>query len=148
METKIKKEEAIKRMETLHLLPRIVKEFKEGTLNASEGPGILFWLTEEEKKLVSEFEENWSAVVYHVIRSQTIEGERHLTFLCVSNYESDWEQERKELQTLSPIRLKQSSSPVNAHETCAYVANLKYPCFSEFGYVAILPVNGGIVRLA
>ena len=50
------KEEAVSRMLRLGLHPNAVREFKEeGKLNRSEGPGLLYWLTEEEQQMVKEF---------------------------------------------------------------------------------------------
>lgn len=44
------KKEAISRMLRLGLHPNAVQEFKkEGKLNRSEGPGLLYWLTDEEQ---------------------------------------------------------------------------------------------------
>ena len=52
------KEEAIKRMEMLGLMDTVIKEFKEeGELNLSEQYGLLYWLNDEEKEMVRQFEE-------------------------------------------------------------------------------------------
>lgn len=47
------KKEAISRMLRLGLHPNAVQEFKEeDKLNRSEGPGLLYWLTDEERQIV------------------------------------------------------------------------------------------------
>ena len=48
--------EAIERMKMLHIMDRPIKEFeKEGVLNLSEEIGLLYWLDDEEKKMVADF---------------------------------------------------------------------------------------------
>lgn len=92
-----KKTEAIARMKQLNLHPDIIKEFEEeNILNLSENGGFLYWLTDEQKSYVEEFENKYNALVYHVIHDYTEFGEL-LTFLYVSDYEEEWETDRKEL---------------------------------------------------
>ena len=58
------KNEAIKRMKTLELYENVIKEFQEeNKLNLSESIGVLYWLKEEEKELVKEFENETGATV-------------------------------------------------------------------------------------
>ena len=74
METSRKKmkEEAVSRLLKWGLHPNVVREFKEeDKLNRSEGPGLLYWLTEEEQQMVKEFEETHNKVVYHLIKTPT-----------------------------------------------------------------------------
>ena len=62
-----KKQEALARMKFLDLHKNIIKEFdKENIVNMSER-AYLYWLTDEQKQYVSEFEEEYNALVYHVI---------------------------------------------------------------------------------
>lgn len=67
-----KKIEALERMRTLKLYPNIIKEFeKENIVNMSENGGFLYWLTDEQKEIVSDFEAEHDALVYHVIHDFT-----------------------------------------------------------------------------
>ena len=128
-----KKQEALERMKMLMLSPNIIKEFaKDGIVNMSETRGFLYWLDDEQKEYVSDFEEEHNALVYHVIHNYTEVGEM-LTFLYVSDDEDEWGYDRDDLK---------------AGYACAYVKNLDEDAFSEFGSVGIKPEFGGLVRTA
>lgn len=125
--------EALERMRILKLIPNAITEFaRNQTLNASEGGGFLYWLSDKEKETVRDFEKNYNALVYHVIKSSTEFGEL-LTFLYVSNYKDEWLLDREDLKNGNPI---------------AYVKNLSDDTCSEFGGVSITPRCGGLVRVA
>ena len=127
-----KKQEALDRMKTLNLYPNIIKEFQQdNTVNMSE-LGFLYWLTDEQKQYVSEFETEHDALVYHVIHNYTEFGEL-LTFFYVSDQEEEWEYDRADLKD---------------GYACAYVKNLDEEAFSEFGSVAFKEQFGGLVRTA
>ena len=127
-----KKQEALDRMKTLNLYPNIIKEFQQdNTVNMSE-LGFLYWLTDEQKQYVSEFETEHDALVYHVIHNYTEFGEL-LTFFYVSDHEEEWEYDRADLKD---------------GYACAYVKNLDEDAFSEFGSVAFKEQFGGLVRTA
>ena len=128
-----KKQEALERMKLLSLYPNIIREFeKDGIVNMSENGGYLYWLDDEQREYVSDFEEEYNALVYHVIHNYTEVGEM-LTFLFVSDYKEEWEMDREDLQ--SGI-------------ICAYVKNLSVDWCSEFGSVGIKPQYGGLLRTA
>lgn len=131
--------ECVKRMKLLNIFPQTVREFEnEGVVNYSEyNMGILYWLTEDMKKEVKEFEEKYNAVVYHVIHNMTEFGEL-LTFLYVDENTDEWEREKHDLQ---------ERDPNGVYITIAYVRNLNDPDFSEFGTVGIKPILGGIKRM-
>ena len=127
-----KKQEALDRMKMLNLYPNIIKEFQQdNTVNMSE-LGFLYWLTDEQKQYVSEFETEHDALVYHVIHNYTEFGEL-LTFFYVSDHEEEWEYDRADLKD---------------GYACAYVKNLDEDAFSEFGSVAFKEQFGGLVRTA
>ena len=133
------REEAVKRMKLLNIFPQTINEFEdEGTVNYSDyGCGILYWLDDSMKKMVSKFEDDHNAVVYHVIHDRTAFGELlSLLFVGVDEQEY-WEEEREELQD--------RSEDGNIY-TRAYVYNLSEPMFSEYGYIGITPKNGGLRR--
>lgn len=128
-----KKQEALKRMKLLNLYPNIVKEFeKENIVNLSENGGFLYWLNSEQKEIVSEFEKEHDALVYHVIHDFTAFGEL-LTFLYVSDYEEEWEDDVNDLKD---------------GYSCAYVKNLSDDFCSEFGSICFRQQFGGLVRTA
>jgi hypothetical protein len=64
------KKEAIRRMNKLKLIDYAVDSFeKDDVLHKSDfNKGILFWLSDEEKLRVKEFEKKYKALVYHVIK--------------------------------------------------------------------------------
>ena len=127
-----KKQEALERMKMLNLYPNIIKEFQQdNTVNMSE-LGFLYWLTDEQKEYISEFETEHDALVYHVIHNYTEFGEL-LTFFYVSDQEEEWEYDRADLKD---------------GYACAYVKNLDEEAFSEFGSVAFKEQFGGLVRTA
>ena len=129
----MKKQEAVARMKSLKLYPNIIREFEEkDVINLSENGGILYWLSDEQKQYVKEFEETYNTLVYHVIRSFTEFGEL-LTFLYVSDEQEEWEYDREDLK---------------GGYTCAYVKNLDEDLFSEFGSIGIKMQFGGLVRTA
>lgn len=122
--------EALKRMALLNLHPNAVKEFKEeGRLNYSFN-AMLYWTSKSHKKVIHEFEEKYEAVVYHVILNHTEFGVL-LTLLFVSKYEEEWERDCNDLGN---------------GEVMAYVCNMTDPDMSEFGYVGVKPLMGGVVR--
>ena len=128
-----KKQEALERMKMLKLYPNIIREFeKDNTVNLSENGGILYWLDDQQKEYVSEFETEHNALVYHVIHNYTEFGEL-LTFLYVSDYEEEWKCDRADLKD---------------GYACAYVKNLDEEAFSEFGSIAFKQQFGGLVRTA
>lgn len=128
-----KKIEALERMRTLKLYPNIIKEFeKENIVNMSENGGFLYWLTDEQKEIVSDFEAEHDALVYHVIHDFTGFGEL-LTFFYVSDDDEEWEYDREDLK---------------AGYACAYVKNLTDDMCSEFGSVCFKQQFGGLVRTA
>lgn len=128
-----KKIEALERMRTLKLYPNIIKEFeKENVVNMSENGGFLYWLNDEQKEIVAEFEQEHNALVYHVIHDFTGFGEL-LTFFYVSDDDEEWEYDREDLK---------------AGYACAYVKNLTDDMCSEFGSVCFKQQFGGLVRTA
>ena len=128
-----KKTEALERMKMLNLYPNIIREFeRDNILNLSENGGFLYWLSDEQKQYVSEFETEHNALVYHVIHNCTEFGEL-LTFLYVSDSKDEWGFDRADLKD---------------GYACAYVKNLDEEAFSEFGSIAFKQQFGGLVRTA
>lgn len=123
--------EALVRMNKLNLYENVIREFEEeGVINLSENGGILFWLDEEEEKIVRDFEEQYESIVYHVIKNNTEFG-MLLSLLYVSKYKEEWEDDN--------TMLDEGMSMV-------YVKNLDFEDFSEFGTIGIKQRIGGLVR--
>lgn len=127
----MQKAEAIKRMKALKVIPEAIRQFEQDDLvNCSEG-GALYWLDDEQKKMVAEFEEEYNALVYMVIHNQTEFGELY-NMLYVSQHEDEWQYDNEDLKD---------------GYAYAYVKNVTYEDFSEIGGIAIDNRFGGIVRV-
>lgn len=127
------KEEAIARMELLHIHPNCIADFKQADFVSYSRYGILcWWLTDEQQNRVREFEKQSGNLVYHVIEEDYVQLGRMLTFLYVSPYTSEWERDRKELEAGEPL---------------VYVANLSDEVYSEYGHVGIVSSNDGLRRI-
>lgn len=129
-----KRAEAVKRMNMLKMCPEAIRQFEQdGLVIISEPPiGALFWLDDEDKKRVAEFEKEHNALVYTIIRSYTSLGKMD-SFLYVSDYEEEWEEDIEDL--------KQG-------QVFAYVYNHDMPDCSEFGTIGIeLTVGAGLKRV-
>ena len=128
----IKKEEAIKRMKAMNIYSDAIKQFKNADIvMVSEPPlGGLFWLNDEEKEMVSKFEQENNALVYLVVRSFTNLGTMDNIFY-VSDYQDEWFMDNADL---------------NENYACVYVINHDMPDCSEFGTIAWKSVGGGVLR--
>ena len=128
----IKKVEAIKRMKAMNIYSDAIKQFKNSDIvMVSEPPiGGLFWLNDEEKEMVSKFEQENNALVYLVVRSFTNLGIMDNIFY-VSDYQDEWEMENEDLKD---------------HYAFVYVVNHDMPDFSEFGSIAWKSIGGGVLR--
>ena len=129
----IKKQEAIKRMKTLDIFTETIRQFKnEDLVSYSEPPlGANYWLDDEQKKIVKEFEEEYNALVYFVVRSYTQFGKLD-TMLYVSDHKEEWEMDREDIE---------------CGYTYAYVYNYDIPEYSEIGSVAVQNRFGGLIRV-
>ena len=129
-----KKNEAIKRMEVLDIYSETIRQFeKEGLVSYSEPPlGTNYWLTEEQRKIVRDFEEEYNALVYFAIRSYTSFGTLD-SFLFVSQYENEWVLDNNDIRE---------------GYAYAYVYNYDVPEYSEIGLIGVQPRFGGLVRIS
>lgn len=126
------KKEALIRMKMLGLHASVINEFKEDEiLNASEGSGFLYWLNDDDKKWVQEWQNKTGNLVYHIIKTDTPVGQL-MSILYISKYEEEWEIEKDEMQY--GILL-------------AYVRNINIEEFSEYGRIGIQKAFGGLVRV-
>lgn len=136
MKERIKKE-ALRRMKALKLLDEgdytCVQDFKKNNIvYKSEFHGILYWLDEDEQKLVKDFEishKEQEMLVYHCYKAHTELGDI-LFMLYVSNEKG--ENERFDIDLQDDIIF-------------TYAANMTEPCFSEFGSAYVKSQFGGII---
>lgn len=134
------KQEALKRMQALHLMPEVINDFKENNrVYYSERQNaffnaVLYWLDNEQRyiDLVKEFEQKYKCLVYHCQLTH-LEFGACLTLLYVSDTEEEWPMDNRLLKEGYPM---------------AYVYNLDDETCSEFGSVGIKPSMGGVVRTA
>lgn len=132
MELEKQKREALKRMKILGIQGMAIKEFQhEGKLNLSENNGGLYWLNEGLQKRVAEFEKKYNSLVYHVIRSRSAIGEM-ISYLYVSPWDEEWAEDKADLKSGRAL---------------VYVENLSDESLSEFGFIGIMPLFGGVTRL-
>ena len=124
------KEEALRIMKYLKMFPNVIREFKdEDKLNKSETRnGILYWLSDEEQKLVKDFEQdNPGTLIYHIIRTNTIDFGVVYDLLYITEDQEDWNLYKDYLK--DNLVLSYSITP-----------------FPESGLIKIKSVNGGLVR--
>ena len=126
------REEAVRRMRRLGVHINVVNEFRKGKLNKSEFGGFLYWLNEEEQKMVKDYEaeSEGKRLVYHVIHQFTNLGELY-NLLYVYLDDEDWETDNEWLA---------------AGEVVAYTVNKTMPDCSEAGCIGIQPSIGGLIR--
>lgn len=130
-----KKERAIVYMKELGLFPPCIKAFeKRDEVQVSEPWGGLYEFhdNEELSKAIKEFEEEFNSLVYHVVHAH-VYGMEMYSFLCVSDYEEDWEYDI--------YRIRDGL-------VFTYTWNKDVPEFSEYGSIAYMSMFGGLVRTA
>lgn len=128
-----KKKEALKRMKALNIYSETISQFEEeDLLSYSVAPlGTNFWLNKEQREIVKKFEEEYNALVYFIVRTETELGTMD-SFLYVSDHEDEWEMDNEDLEYGYVV---------------AYVYSYDAPEFSEFGSIAVKPRFGGLVRI-
>lgn len=128
-----KKIEAIRRMKMLDLSVNVVNAFeKDGTITVFDTQWkTKFKAEENDIKRIKEFEEEYSVLVYGVIRWYTDIGEMD-SYLLVGDYREEWEQERSNLRF---------------GEAFVYVYNHDAPFCSEFGLIGIRKTGYGLARI-
>lgn len=128
-----KKEEAIYRMKLMNIIPDAIKQFEEeNTVMVSENPfGFLYWLNDDQKKLVADFEAEYDSLVYLANLCNTEFG-RLLSLFYVSDHKEEWEMDNTDIADGYAM---------------VYCINLDDPYSSEFGTIAFQSINGGIKRI-
>ena len=129
-----KKVEAIKRMEILGLFKPCIKAFtKYDEVQLTEPFGGLYEFSDNEElnAKIKEFEEEYNALVYHVIHTPTQFGDLY-SFLYVSDYAEEWEMDNADIKDGYAV---------------AYVWNKSDDWMSEIGGIAVQEKFGGLVRV-
>lgn len=131
------KEEAVKRMEELKLLPAIIKEFeKDDVIYYSENfdnqyfKSRLSWVSNNEElmKKVECFEKQTNNLVYHVQLTHTEIGDMY-SFMYVSSAKDEWEMDMEDLQD---------------NRCFVFVWNGD---IEEYGSIGIQSIMGGVTRI-
>lgn len=129
----IKKQEAIKRLNTMNIIEDAINQFiDDDIVMVSDNPfGMLYWLNDDYKKLVAEFETEYNGLVY-IANYCVTEFGRFLSLFYVSDYDEEWEMDNEDIAEGYAM---------------VYCINLDCPDFSEFGSIAYESINGGIKRI-
>lgn len=131
----IKKAEAINRMKALDLFKPCIKAFeKRNEVQLSEMTGGLYEFSDDAELTakVKEFENEYNALVYHVIHTFTGFGELY-SFLYVSDHQDEWEMDNDDIKD---------------GYVMSYVWNKTDEWCSEFGTIGVQGRFGGLVRTA
>jgi hypothetical protein len=124
------KEVAIEMMKLLKLHPIVIDDFNnEHKINRSETSlALLYWLTEEEQEMVNEFEQKHrDTLVYHIIKTYTLDFGVVYDLLYVTANEVEWPLYREDLKD-------------------NLVLSYTVTEFAESGLIQIKSINGGLVR--
>lgn len=134
-----KKAEAVKRMRRLGIFKPTIKDFeKNGLVCVSEPPyGAFYYIEDEDRQRIDEFEKKYNGLVYMVVRSYLRDGDGPVftmdNMLYVSDYPEEWDMDNELLDDGIVL---------------AYVYNSAEPFFSESGDIRVQrTVAGGLVRV-
>lgn len=135
----VKKKEAIKRMKKMGIIKDAIDQFESDDMVMQSEPqkflgitiGALYYLNDDQKRIVTTFEADNNALVYMVVRSYTNIGIMDSIFY-VSDHKEEWEMDNADL---------------NDGYCPAYVVNYDMPDCSEFGTIGWKESSGGIVRV-
>lgn len=131
----MKKAEAIKRMKALDLYKPYIRMFEKADeifLSEMTGGVYEFHDDAELNAKVKEFEAEYNALVYHVIRTMTQFGELY-SFLYISDHSDEWEYDNNDLAD---------------GYAYAYVWNKTDEWCSEISSIGVRGKFGGIIRVA
>ena len=129
-----KKAEALSRMNVLGIFEQTIEQFdKLGKVSISMPPvGAFFWAEGEDLERVRDFERQFNALVFLVIRSFTDVGVMD-SFLFVSDYPEEWQDDRRLLKR---------------GEVIAYVYNHSMPYCRDMGSIGVqLTCAAGLRRI-
>lgn len=127
------KNEALNRMTLLGIQKSIINKFRQSNrIFVSEPPfGGLYDLPDTLKKQVQDFEKEYNALVYMVVKAFTEFGELD-SLLYVSQYQEEWQMDRADIK---------------AGYVMTYTINQTDPICSEFGGICYKTIHGGVIRI-
>ena len=128
-----KKIEAVVRMKKLGIYGPTIEQFEqENLVSISEPPfGAFFWAEGADINRIREFEEEYNALVFMVVRSYTTFGKMD-SFLYISDYLEEWEFDNQLL---------------DEKKVYAYIYNHDMPDCSEIGSIGVrLTAAAGLAR--
>ena len=131
-----KKAEAIERMRKLGIYEDTIKQFEdEDLISVAEPPlGAHYWADPETMQQIRDFEAEYNALVYYVVRSYANIG-RNDCYLYVSDCEDEWGMDYEDL-----------ADPESG--VMVYCYNHDDPILSEFGSVGLKKtVAAGLQRI-
>lgn len=135
-----KKIEAIKRLSRMGIIKDAIDQFEkedivmysDHTVFGGHEVGALYWLNNSLLNQVEDFEAEYDALVYLVVRTYTAFGMLD-SYFYVSDHKDEWDMDYDDLS--------------EGYAT-VYVYNNDEPAFSEFGSIGWKEAGGGIVRTA
>ncbi|MBP2098827.1 hypothetical protein [Enterococcus rivorum] len=139
-----KKVEAVKRLNYFDLHSDVIRQFEDDSivfyterslLNVNQNKrviGVLYHVTEEMKTLIESFQQEYSALVYHVVKTNTEFGLLY-DFMYVSNHSEEWPDDHEDLKNNTAF---------------VYCNNISDPHCSEYGTIAIQASGGGLIRIS
>lgn len=141
----------MERMKILELLDlpeeSVIRDFEENNTVYVSKPrntgimvGVLYKLSDEERRLVEKIEEEYGILVYHVIKNETAAGAMY-TMLSVSEHEEEWNEDRETLKGID----------TDAARPMAYVWSVEGEDlsngFGEWGTITVIGGEGGLCRI-
>ena len=129
------KQEALARMKLLGLPERLIEDYeKHGKIYLfAYNTGYPKELSPEQLAEVREFERINKALVYAVIRQESLVGIME-SLIIVSAYPEDWEEEKADIDNRSGYLF-------------TYTINRTYPSCSEYGSITYRRTKDGLVRI-
>ena len=123
------KENGLNMLRLLRIHINAIYDYKnKDKLNRSENQGILFWLSDKEKEMVSNFEnDNTNCKVYHLLKTNTIDFGTVYDLLYVVDDEDFMKQAKANLK--DNLVLSHTITP-----------------FPESGLISVKCINGGLIR--
>ena len=131
----LQKSEAVRRLQEIKYFEEHLNDFiNENIIYRTEFDGVEFFLSDEEKEMVSEFENKTGNLIFHIIKNNTEFGLLY-SLLYVSKHQEEWS---KDLEI----------NPEDNNEAYAfvYVKNVTCPDYSEYGSITIRNHIGGLIR--
>lgn len=127
------KEEAIRRMRTMHISELIISDFvKDNQVGCIEAEGGVKPLVDEDMKTIADYESNGGLV--YLVTKGICDGVDMTNYLVVSPYEDDWE-------------IEFALNRKNLYEVAAIVQSPLTHGIPDFGTIILLALDGRVRRM-